>query len=87
MADKNEAGKGFSWGSVSEITNSLSSFMPFFNTKGQQNQVAIAEANARAEEAKASTAKVPGVTNTVLYLVIGAIVFLVLIFLFKSKQQ
>ena len=74
---------GFDFGALAD---SVASIIGGFNYKAQNNQLAIAQANADAANAQANAANAQPKSNTTIWLVvIGAIVLIALFLMFKQS--
>lgn len=73
-------------GFLSNVADAIPAIIGQFNYKGQANQLAIAEANARAAEAQAQSTAAQPKSNTIIWVVvIIAILILAALLIFKKK--
>lgn len=76
---------GFEWGFLANVADAIPQLTGQFNGKFQNNQLAIAEANARAAEAQAQASKAQPRNNTIAW--VAAIIAIVIIaFLLINKK-
>ena len=82
MTNDNNTNGGFDLGAVAD---SVAQIIGGFNYKAQNNEIAIAQAQAEAANAQAMAANAQPKSNTTIWLVvIGAIVLIALFLMFKK---
>jgi len=77
--------KGFDWGFLGNVADAIPQVIGQFNGKFQNNQLAIAEANARAAEAQANAANAQPQSNTIIW-VTAILAILIIAFLLMRKK-
>lgn len=81
-----KSGIGFNWDFLGNVADAIPQVTAQFNRGFQQNQLAIAQANARAAEATALGIASPQRSQTAIWIVvIAALVGLVLLFTLNKK--
>lgn len=81
----NTNGAGFNWSFLGNVADALPQVIGQFNGKFQNNQLAIAEANARAAEAQAQAATAQPRNNTIVW-VVAIISVLIIAYLLMRKK-
>lgn len=76
---------GFEWGFLANVADAIPQLTGQFNSKFQNNQLAIAEANARAAEAQAQASTAQPRNNTIVW-VAAIIAILVIAYLLMNKK-
>lgn len=82
------SGSGFNWGFLGKVAEQVPSLVSQFDRKGKQTELEIAQANAAAAQANASTTpKSSWFSGNNLIYAIAAIIVLLLVFMFFFKKQ
>ncbi len=72
---------------IGDIVSNVDDIVLAFDKEGQQNQIELAQANARIAEANASRTKAPSRNNTLLIGGIALGLLIVAVLIFKSKKK
>lgn len=76
---------GFEWGFLANVADAIPQITGQFNGKFQNNQLAIAEANARAAEAQAQSSTAQPRNNTIAWVAAIIAILIIAYFLINKK--
>jgi hypothetical protein len=82
---QSQAKGGFDWGFLANVADAIPQITGQFNGKFQNNQLAIAEANARAAEAQAQASTAQPRNNTIAWVVAIIAILIIAYFLINKK--